>query len=71
MMSRTKATPDFEQFSRASVQVRMIQAALQQRLAGEAIEPMPMSPEQFGRFIQADLARWSKLAGDRRISLED
>jgi tripartite-type tricarboxylate transporter receptor subunit TctC len=45
--------------------------ALQQRLAGEAIEPMPMTPEQFGRFIQADIARWSALARERRISLDD
>jgi tripartite-type tricarboxylate transporter receptor subunit TctC len=45
--------------------------ALQARLAGEAIDPMPMTPEQFGRFIQADIARWSALARERRISLED
>ena len=44
---------------------------LKNRLAGEAIDPMPMSPEQFGRYIQSDLARWSKLARERRISVED
>ena len=45
--------------------------ALQQRLAAEAIEPMPMTPEQFGKFIQAEIARWSALARARRISLDD
>ena len=45
--------------------------ALQQRLSGEAIDPMPMTPEQFGRFIQADIARWSALARERKISLDD
>jgi len=45
--------------------------ALQQRLSAEAIEPMPMTPEQFGSFIQDDIARWSKLARERRISLDD
>jgi hypothetical protein len=30
-----------------------------------------MTPEQFGRFIQADIARWSALARERRISLDD
>ncbi|MBL0140747.1 MAG: tripartite tricarboxylate transporter substrate binding protein [Betaproteobacteria bacterium] len=45
--------------------------ALRTRLAGEALEPMPMSPEEFGRFIQADIARWSALARDRKISLEN
>ena len=38
---------------------------------GEAIEPMPMTPEQFGKFIQADIARWSALARERKISLDD
>jgi len=45
--------------------------ALRERLSGEAIEPMPMTPEQFGKFIQADIARWSALARERNISLED
>jgi tripartite-type tricarboxylate transporter receptor subunit TctC len=45
--------------------------ALQQRLSGEAIEPMPMTPGEFGRFIEADIARWSALARERKISLDD
>jgi tripartite-type tricarboxylate transporter receptor subunit TctC len=45
--------------------------ALQQRLAGEAIDVMPMTPEQFGQFIQADIARWSALARERNIRLDD
>jgi tripartite-type tricarboxylate transporter receptor subunit TctC len=45
--------------------------AFQQRLAAEAIDPMPMTSEQFGRFIQSEIARWSRLARERRISLDD
>jgi tripartite-type tricarboxylate transporter receptor subunit TctC len=45
--------------------------ALRNRLAGEALEPMPMSPEAFARYIQADIARWSALARERHISLEN
>ena len=45
--------------------------ALRERLSGEALEPMPMTSAEFGRFIQADIARWSQLARDRKISLED
>ena len=45
--------------------------ALQQRLASEAIAVMPMSPEQFGQFMQADIARWSALAKERNIHLDD
>jgi tripartite-type tricarboxylate transporter receptor subunit TctC len=43
---------------------------LRERLAGEAVEPMPMSPEAFGRFIRADIARWTRLARDRKIELD-
>jgi tripartite-type tricarboxylate transporter receptor subunit TctC len=44
---------------------------LRERLSGEALEPMPMSPEQFAHYVEADIARWTKLARDRKISLED
>jgi tripartite-type tricarboxylate transporter receptor subunit TctC len=44
---------------------------LKERLAGEALEPMPMSPEQFGQYIRDDIARWSKLAKARNIEIND
>ena len=46
-------------------------SALRERLAAEALEPMPMTPGQFSRFIQADIARWRRLARERKISLDD
>ena len=55
----------------ADINKALASPALQARLAGEAIDPMPMAPEQFARFIQADIARWSALARERRISLDD
>ena len=55
----------------AEINKALASRALQERLAAEAIEPMPMTPEQFGKFIQADIARWSTLARERRISLDD
>jgi tripartite-type tricarboxylate transporter receptor subunit TctC len=45
--------------------------ALHERLASEAIEPMPMTPEQFAKFIQAEIAHWGALARERKISLDD
>ena len=45
--------------------------ALQQRLVAEAIEPMPMSPEQFGDFIKAELERYIALAKERNIRLDE
>jgi tripartite-type tricarboxylate transporter receptor subunit TctC len=45
--------------------------ALQERLSAEAIEPMPMTPEKFGAFIQSEIVRWSALAKERKIQLDD
>ena len=43
---------------------------LRDKLSVEAIEPMPMTPEQFAAFIKFDIARWTKIAKDRNIELE-
>ena len=43
---------------------------LREKLAVEAIEPIVMSPEQFAAFVQADIARWTKLAKERKIELD-
>ena len=44
---------------------------LRERLSGEALEPMPMSPEQFGQYMREDIARWSQLAKARNIEIKD
>jgi tripartite-type tricarboxylate transporter receptor subunit TctC len=44
---------------------------LVERLSGEALEPMPMTPEAFGRYIRDDIARWTKLAKERNIEITD
>jgi tripartite-type tricarboxylate transporter receptor subunit TctC len=41
-----------------------------EKLAIEAIEPRPMSPDAFGKFIKADIARWTQLGKERNIQLE-
>ena len=43
---------------------------LREKLSIEAIEPIVMSPEQFAEFIKKDIARWTKLAKDRKIELD-
>jgi tripartite-type tricarboxylate transporter receptor subunit TctC len=43
---------------------------LRDRLSAEAVEPSPMTPEAFGQFIREDIARWTKLARDRKIDLD-
>ena len=43
---------------------------LRDRLAAEAIEPTPMTPEAFARFIREDIERWTLLARERKIDLD-
>ena len=44
---------------------------LRARLASEALEPMPMTPVEFGKFIQAEITHWGTLARERNIHLDD
>jgi len=71
ILGPAKLPAEITQRLNAEINKSLATPALQQRLSGEALQPMPMSPEQFGRFIQADIARWSKLAAERKISLDD
>jgi tripartite-type tricarboxylate transporter receptor subunit TctC len=66
-----KLPPEITKRLNAEINKALATASLQERLSGEAIEPMPMTPEQFGKFIQADIAHWSALARERKISLDD
>lgn len=52
-------------------QVAVLKAPdLAEKLAGEAVEPWPMTPEQFGEYMRADIARWTALAKARNIRLD-
>ncbi len=42
-----------------------------ERLSSEALQPMPMSAEQFGQYMRDDIAKWSKLAKDRGIHISE
>jgi len=43
---------------------------MRDKLASEAVEPMPMSPEAFALYIRNDIARWTALARERKIELD-
>jgi len=43
---------------------------LREKLSVEAVEPMTMSPDQFGQYIRTDIARWTQLAKARNIQLD-
>jgi tripartite-type tricarboxylate transporter receptor subunit TctC len=44
---------------------------LRDKLSVEAIEPVTMSPEEFGTFIKAEIGRWSAIAKARNIQLDN
>jgi tripartite-type tricarboxylate transporter receptor subunit TctC len=43
---------------------------LKDKLSGEALETMPMTPEQFGSYIKNDIAKWSQLAKTRKLEID-
>jgi tripartite-type tricarboxylate transporter receptor subunit TctC len=49
----------------------LAEPALRERLSGEALEPMAMTPEQFGKYMRDDIAKWTKIAKERNIQLTD
>jgi tripartite-type tricarboxylate transporter receptor subunit TctC len=42
---------------------------LRERLSSEALEPMPMTSAEFSAFIEAEVARWTKLVRERNIEM--
>ena len=53
-------------------QVAVLKAPdLAEKLSGEAVEPWPMSPTEFGDYIRAEIARWTRLAKARNIQLDE
>jgi tripartite-type tricarboxylate transporter receptor subunit TctC len=41
-----------------------------EKMTSEAMNLMPMTPQQFGTYIKEDIARWTKVAKDRKIEIE-
>jgi tripartite-type tricarboxylate transporter receptor subunit TctC len=53
-------------------QVAVLKAPdMAEKLASEAVEPWPMSPEQFGEYIRSEITRWTALAKARNIHLDE
>lgn len=43
---------------------------MRDKLAAEALTPTPMSPAVFADFMKADIARWTRVARERKIDLD-
>ena len=62
--------PDIVNQLNAEINRSLVAPELKERLSGEALDPMPMTPEEFGRYIREDIAKWTKLAQARNIQIE-
>jgi tripartite-type tricarboxylate transporter receptor subunit TctC len=66
-----KLNPEATKRLSAEINKALALPALKERLVAEAIEPMPMTPGEFGAYIEAELARYTRLARERKIWLEE
>jgi tripartite-type tricarboxylate transporter receptor subunit TctC len=66
-----KLPPEITRKLNTEINKALASPALRERLASEAMDIMPMTPEQFGAFMKADIAHWTALAKERNIHLDD
>ncbi len=62
--------PDVVKLLNDTLNKTLAGADMAEKLAAEAVEPMPMSPTQFAEYIRVDLARWTRLAQERKIQVD-
>jgi tripartite-type tricarboxylate transporter receptor subunit TctC len=48
----------------------LMQPDFKDKLAGEAVALVPMTPPAFAAYIKADIERWTKVAKDQKIQLD-
>jgi len=66
-----KLPPEVTRKLNTEINKALASPALRERLASEAMDIMPMTPEQFAAFMKADIAHWTELARERNIHLDD
>jgi tripartite-type tricarboxylate transporter receptor subunit TctC len=55
----------------AEINKTLADPSFSERLSAEALQPMPMTPAQFGQYMRDDIAKWTKVAKERGIELTD
>jgi tripartite-type tricarboxylate transporter receptor subunit TctC len=69
LLAPPKTPPDIVNKINAAIVEDMKTEAFKQHLATLGAEPRPQTPEEFGRYINADVAKWSKLVKDNDVQL--
>lgn len=69
LLAPPKTPPEIVKQINAAVVSIMDTKDFRTQLAILGAEPMPQTPEEFGRYINADVAKWTKLVKDNDIKL--
>jgi tripartite-type tricarboxylate transporter receptor subunit TctC len=65
-----KMPPDIVRRLNTDINKIIATKEIRDKLSGEALEPMPMTPPQFASFMAQDISRWAKLGVARNIRLD-
>jgi tripartite-type tricarboxylate transporter receptor subunit TctC len=55
----------------AEINRALADPSFSERLSAEALQPMPMTPAQFGQYMRDDIAKWTKVAKERNIEFTE
>lgn len=62
--------PDIVRHLNNTLNATLRQPDMREKLSGEALDPQPMTPAQFGDYIAAEVKRWTALAKERGIQVD-
>ncbi len=54
----------------AEINRQLAMPDLAERLSGEALDPMPMTPAEFGDYMKRDIAKWAAVVKARHLEME-
>jgi tripartite-type tricarboxylate transporter receptor subunit TctC len=69
LLAPPKTPPDIVRKLNEVIVAAMQTQEFRDHLATLGAEPRPQTPEEFGRYINADVAKWSKLVKDNNVQL--
>jgi len=69
LLAPPKTPPDIVKKLNEVIVAAMQTKEFRDHLANLGAEPRPQTPEEFGRYINADVAKWSKLVKDNNVQL--
>jgi tripartite-type tricarboxylate transporter receptor subunit TctC len=65
-----KMPPDITKRLSETLRAAISTPDFREKLQSEAIDPSPMSPEQFGDYIKSEVTRWTQIAKSKNITAE-